>query len=110
MVDLLFVEDAEALRKPGIYFMRSYTTSKCAGGEVRGVLRITADHVRSDGYVGAYVEAYLYEGTTCSTNDKDGYDDWFVWIPPNESRTVRLGINARGGNVDVTLVLANYPA
>jgi hypothetical protein len=57
----------------------SWSKTGCAD-EVRGVIRVEATHSSSTS-VEVRLRAYLYEGTSCSTTDFDGYKEYVFTVP-----------------------------
>jgi hypothetical protein len=85
------MSDAGARRCPsGLFAVPVYRLGgsdwPCAGDEVRIRLTITArTFLHSPGWIRADIDAELYEGTDCDTEDLDGRRRYQVWIVPHGS-------------------------
>jgi len=81
------------------------TISRCAGGEVRGELHVKADAQTSPRTVWLEAYVYLYEGTSCSTTDFDGYSEHLHFhLDPGQSitKTFKTTNMAEGAGDSVT--------
>jgi hypothetical protein len=89
-----------------------YSTRACVGGEVRGELYVTAnDSSQYPGWVQATIDARLYEGTSCNTNDLDGRRTMTVWVAKGEIRNFKFRVNNtdEGGDyIDFNFNVANH--
>jgi hypothetical protein len=90
---------------------RSYSTSGCAGDEVRIELRVDIeDSTSSPGWVLARATARMYEGTDCFSGDFDGQAARSFWVPRNgtSTQTFRVNNTAEGGDyADLKVVVRN---
>ncbi len=68
--------------------------SKCAGGEVRVEFTLNAERSNADGTVRVGGIANLFEGTSCSSTDKDGWRSFGnITIKPGEVVTIPLRVD-----------------
>jgi hypothetical protein len=98
------------------HYMDKQVISRCEGGEVRVELVVNTVHRYPD--VDVYIDAYLYEGTSCSTSDLDGHVELpaFAMNPVNinhsdtVTKTLRVDNTDEGGDyatVKLTLKATN---
>lgn len=88
---------------------RTFSVSKCVGGEVRGEIAAVVT-LRNDGSASGEVTIRMYEGTSCSTNDLEGTRIETLTTPPNGIGSPwEARLNDSGDWMDVSLFLSVAP-
>jgi hypothetical protein len=82
-----------SVRVGGATFSKTFTTSGCVGGEVKGsLLVVVEDH--NSGWVKIRARGRLYESTSCPNGDLDGDSgERVLWVAPNSSGTLKFRVD-----------------
>lgn len=73
--------------------IRLTTVERCVGDEVRVWFGPEIHERTETGWIKVYLNAELYEGTSCSTGDRDGHADGYLWVAPGQTRTFTLDVH-----------------